>query len=74
MTTILGIVQAVVAILLIFSILIQERGAGLSEALAGTGGASSFQSTKRGAEKLVARATVVLFTLFLILSLVLNFI
>jgi protein translocase SecG subunit len=73
MSTILGIVQAVVAILLIFSILVQERGAGLSEALAGSG-ASSFQSTKRGAEKLVARVTVGLFVLFIVLSLVLNFI
>lgn len=73
MSTIISISQAIVAILLVFSILIQERGAGLSEALAGSG-ASSFQSTKRGAEKLVSRVTVVLFVLFLLLSLVLNFI
>lgn len=67
------ILQSVTAIFLILSILIQERGSGLSEAIAGTG-ASSFQSTKRGAEKFLNKLTIFLFIVFLAFSLALNFI
>lgn len=51
------ILQLVVAILLICSILIQQRGSGLGEAF---GGSSAIFRTKRGAEKIIFRATIVL--------------
>ena len=47
----------VVAILLSISILVQSKGAGLSEALGGDG---NVYSTKRGAEKVLHVATIVL--------------
>ncbi|MBU1445671.1 preprotein translocase subunit SecG [Patescibacteria group bacterium] len=55
------IFQMVVAILLILSILSQQRSAGLSATFGGTGG---FQVSKRGAEKVLFIATIVLAVLF----------
>ncbi len=58
--------QIVVAILLILSILLQQR----SEALGSTfgGGGDSFYATRRGIQKKIFWATIVLGTLFIILS------
>ncbi len=55
------IAQIVVAILLMLAILLQNRGAGLSGIFGGSGGA--FRS-KRGAEKMLFTATIVLAILF----------
>ncbi len=62
----LDISQIIIAILLIITISLQSRGGGLSSVFGG--GGASFQ-TKRGAEKTVFVATIVLAVLFFIVSL-----
>lgn len=61
------IVQLISATLLVLSILIQNRGSGLSETFGGTG---TFFAAKRGAEKVVAIATVIFAIIFLASSIV----
>ncbi len=58
---IIQIAQLVVAILLIASILMQNRGTGLSGIF---GGSSGVYRTKRGVEKVLFFATIVLSVLF----------
>ena len=65
--TIPTILQTVLAILLLASILLQQRGSGLSGTFGGEGGV---YSTRRGAEKLIFFATIVLAILFFGLSVV----
>lgn len=60
------IAQAVVAVLLMLAILMQSRGAGLGNIFGGGGGV---YLTKRGLEKKLFIATVVLVVIFLLLSL-----
>ena len=67
------IVQIVVSLLLSLLILIQERGSGLGEGIAGVCGAT-IQTKKRGSEKVLAQLTVLMIVLFLGLSLSLNFV
>jgi len=55
------IFQVVVSILLILSILSQQRSAGLSATFGGGGG---FHVSKRGAEKVLFRMTIVFAILF----------
>ncbi|MBN2884824.1 preprotein translocase subunit SecG [Patescibacteria group bacterium] len=62
----LQIIQIVISILLIIVILLQNRGAGLGSAFGGTGGV---YLTKRGLEKKLFTATIVLAVLFFGLSL-----
>ncbi len=59
------VAQVVVALLLMLAILLQNRGAGLGGVFGGTGGV---YLTKRGLEKKLFIATVVLATIFLLLS------
>ena len=73
MQTAILISQIVISILLSLLILIQERGSGLGEGIAGVGGAT-IQTKKRGAEKVLANLTVGMIVVFLALSLTLNFI
>jgi preprotein translocase subunit SecG len=63
----LQIAQIVVSILFIIVILLQNRGAGLGSAFGGTGG---IYLTKRGLEKKLFTATIVLAVIFFGLSLV----
>ncbi|HRH32933.1 MAG TPA: preprotein translocase subunit SecG [bacterium] len=58
---IIQISQIVVAILLMAAILLQNRGTGLSGVF---GGGSGVYRTKRGVEKMLFRATIVLAVLF----------
>jgi protein translocase SecG subunit len=58
---ILTYAQIVLALLLTASILLQQRGSGLSSAF---GGSSLEYSTKRGIEKVIFYATIVLAVLF----------
>jgi len=58
----LQITQAIISILLIVAILLQGRGAGLSSVF---GGESSVFRTKRGIEKTLFIATIILAILFL---------
>lgn len=53
----LNLIQAVAAVLLIIVILLQQRGSGLSTVFGGEGG---FYRTKRGVEKFLFFATVIL--------------
>jgi protein translocase SecG subunit len=62
MTNILNIAQIIITLLLIVAILLQNRGSGLGAAF---GGGDSVYLTKRGAEKSLFIATIVLAVLFL---------
>lgn len=61
MKSILPIIQIVVSLALAGSILLQARGTGLSSAF---GGESTFYHTRRGLEKIIFWATVVLGIIF----------
>ncbi|MBI4975780.1 preprotein translocase subunit SecG [Candidatus Peregrinibacteria bacterium] len=65
------VVQIVVSILLCIAILSQQRGSGLSSTFGGSGG---FYSSKRGAEKLLFNATIVLSILFVVNSIAFLFV
>lgn len=71
MDKILLISQIVSGAFLVLLILMQEKGSGLGEAIGGTG--SNYQTTKRGAEKVLATATILLLVIFLGVSFALNF-
>jgi preprotein translocase subunit SecG len=64
-TKIIPYIQIVLAVLLIGGILLQQRGTGLSSAFGGSG---MEYSTKRGAEKVIFYATVVIAALFIAAS------
>lgn len=59
------IIQIVVAVLLMLAILLQNRGTGLGGVFGGGGGV---YLTKRGVEKKLFIATIVLAAIFLLLS------
>lgn len=58
----LAYVQLAIAVLLITTILLQQRGTGMSSLM---GGSALEYSTKRGAEKVIFYATVVLAIAFI---------
>jgi protein translocase SecG subunit len=64
---IVKIIQLIVAILLIIVILMQNRGGGLSGLF---GGGGNIYMAKRGAEKFLFIATIILTILFFITSLI----
>lgn len=61
------IAQIIVSILLMVAILLQNKGAGLGGVFGGTGG--GVYMTKRGLEKKLFIATIVLAAVFILLSL-----
>lgn len=61
MRNILAIIQIVISVLLVVSILLQQRGTGLSATFGGDG---NVYRTKRGLEKLIFWVTIVLAVLF----------
>ena len=63
--TILDIAQISISILLIITILLQQRGGGLSGVFGGEG---SVYATRRGIEKGIFVATIVLVALFIAFS------
>ena len=63
MQNILNIIQIAISGLLVVAILLQQRGTGLSGAFGGEGGV---YFKKRGAEKVIFIATIVLSTLLII--------
>jgi len=65
MSQLLTYSQIVLALLLTASVLVQQKGSGLSSAFGGSG---IEYSTKRGAEKFFFYATIVLAILFLAVS------
>ncbi len=64
---ILAIVQLILSVLLMIVILLQQKGGGLGAAF---GGSSNIYSTKRGVDKILFNATVVISVLFLLLSVI----
>lgn len=64
--TIISIVQIIISLLLIVAVLMQSRGGGMGALFGGEG---NVYTTKRGAEKFLFWATVVLIVAFLGLSL-----
>jgi len=64
--TVINVILIIISILLITAILMQSRGAGMSSVF---GGDSAVYRTKRGAEKLLFNATIVLAVLFFGISL-----
>lgn len=65
-TTILTIIEVVVAILLMAAVLVQNKGAGLSSTFGGA--TSQAKTVKRGPEKFIFNATIVLAVIFVGLS------
>lgn len=63
---IIKIIQAIIGILIVVLILLQERSTGLSSIFGGEGG---FYQTRRGIEKIIFRGTIVLIAIFIGLSL-----
>ena len=63
----ISIAQIVISIILIILILFQERSSGLSGVFGG--GESEFYSKRRGLERLIFIATIVLIVIFAALSL-----
>lgn len=66
MKTILIIIQLIVSVLLAASILLQQRGGGLSPVFGGEG---AVYRTRRGMEKTIFIGTIILAALFLIAGL-----
>jgi len=64
--SIIGIIQLVLAVILVVIILLQQRSSGLGAAFGGTGGV---ESTRRGADKFLYRATIVISILFFVAAL-----
>lgn len=62
MNPFIGIIQVVVSILLTAAVLLQQRGTGLSATFGGEG---NIYRTKRGVEKMLFVATIVLAVIFL---------
>ncbi|HDH31496.1 MAG TPA: preprotein translocase subunit SecG [Candidatus Wolfebacteria bacterium] len=65
----ISILQIIISIVLIVLILFQERSSGLSGMFGGGGGEEGVYQKRRGLEKLIFRATVILVILFAGLSL-----
>lgn len=63
---IIKIIQAVIGVLIVVLILLQERSTGLSSIFGGEGG---FYQTRRGIEKIIFRGTIVLIVIFIAISL-----
>lgn len=71
MRTFLTVFHVVVSILLVLSILSQQRSSGLSATFGGTGG---FHVSKRGAEKVLFNLTIILAILFIASSILYLFV
>lgn len=67
MKLVLSLIQIILGILLILVIIIQQKGSGLGTSF---GGDMSFYRTKRGAEKMLFYATIVLSVLFIFSALI----
>ena len=67
MQTTLLVIQIVLAVLLVAGVLMQSKTSGLSGAFGGDDSSGAFQ-TRRGLEKLIFQATLVISALFAIVS------
>ncbi|MFH1789849.1 MAG: preprotein translocase subunit SecG [bacterium] len=64
---ILNILQLIIAIILIVVVLLQQKGTGLSGVF---GGSSNIYSTKRGADKILHYATIIIAIIFFGISII----
>ncbi|MFH0840898.1 MAG: preprotein translocase subunit SecG [bacterium] len=64
-TQTIQIIQIIVSVLLVASILMQNRGSGLGGVFGGSG---DVYRTKRGAEKILFTATIILIIIFIVLA------
>jgi preprotein translocase subunit SecG len=62
----LVIAQIILSVLLIGAILLQQKGSGIGAAF---GGSSNIYSTKRGVDKMLFNATIVIAVLFFLVAL-----
>ncbi|MDO8573698.1 MAG: preprotein translocase subunit SecG [Candidatus Daviesbacteria bacterium] len=62
-----SLIQIILGVILVFIIIIQQKGSGLGTSF---GGDMGFYRTKRGAEKLLFYGTIVIVFLFIIFSVV----
>lgn len=67
MINILTIIQLILSVLLVIAVLLQQQGAGLGAGFGGGGG--GVQTTRRGPEKLLFNATIVISILLFSISL-----
>lgn len=67
MKIVISTLQIILGVLLIFVIIIQQKGSGLGTSF---GGDMSFYRTKRGAEKLLFYATIALSGAFVLFSII----
>jgi protein translocase SecG subunit len=74
MRTGLIVFQVILSILLALTILVQQRGSGMGVAISGGSGGGGFYSSKRGAEKFLEIATIVLGILFVLNALAFLFV
>ena len=65
LTQILSYSQIALSLLLVATILLQQKGSGLGSSF---GGSNMEYSTKRGAEKFLFRSSIVLTVLFIVVS------
>lgn len=63
--------QAILSVLLVLTILVQQRGTGLSSTFGGSG---AFYTSKRGAEKVLSTATIIFAALFILNAILFLFI
>lgn len=63
--TLLSITQIAMAVLLIVVVLLQQKGAGLGAAFGGSG---NIYTTRRGIDKVLFRATIVISILFFVIA------
>ena len=63
----MAILQIIISIAIIVLILLQERSAGITGLLGGEGGSGVYQ-TRRGMEKVIFRATIILSVVFVVLA------
>lgn len=64
----ISIAQIIISVILIILVLLQERSSGLSGVFGGAG--NEFYGQRRGLERLIFYATIVLIIVFAVLSLV----
>ena len=65
-SNIIAVAQIVVAVIIVIAVLLQNRGAGMGAVFGGEGGV---YKTKRGSEKFLYWATIVLLVVFFALAL-----
>lgn len=70
MATILSIIQIVLSVILVTFILLQTNAAGLGGALGGGDNVDAGYHTRRGGEKWIFNATIVLAILFVVVSVI----